>query len=149
MEKNITSKEYDLKDAIAAAKAEAEAEIKGEEKKHSRDADIDMLKEMQKKYGLTVDEKKLIDKMISLLETYKAKCMLPKLNVGDSVFKMYSSDEEPTEFVVDRIEFDDLGWKLISYEKFGLHEMEFIFCENDYNRQFFDTAEQAKNYHGK
>ena len=29
MEKNITSKEYDLKDAIAAAKAEAEAEIKG------------------------------------------------------------------------------------------------------------------------
>ena len=75
--------------------------------------------------------------------------MLPKQNVGDSVFKMYSSDDEPTEFLVDRVEFDDFGWNLVSYEKFGTSEVEFIFCERDYNQFFFDTAEKAKEHYMK
>lgn len=155
MKKNANDKEHDLKDTIAAAKAEVAAEIKeGEkkqedEKKHPCETDVDMLNAIAQKYPLNVDEKKLITKITSLLETYKTRCMLPKQNVGDSVFKMYNSDEEPTEFVVDRIEFDDSGWRLISYERFGLHELEFIFCEKDYNKLFFDTADQAKKYHGK
>lgn len=149
MEKKDAKKEQDLKDTISAAKAEVEAEIKGNEKKAPCESDVEMLNEIAKKYPLTAVEKKLITKVTSLLETYKTKCMLPKLNVGDSVFKMYDADEEPTEFEVDRIEFDDLGWKLISYERFGPHEVEFIFCEKDYKKLFFDTAEQAKKYHNK
>lgn len=149
MEKKDAKKEQDLKETISAAKAEAEAEIKKGEKKPPCESDIEVLNSIAKKYPLTVEEKKLIAKVTSLLETYKTRCMLPKLNVGDSVFKMYNSDEEPTEFEVDRIEFDDFGWKLISYERFGPHEVEFIFCEKDYRKLFFDTAEQAKKYHNK
>lgn len=127
---------------------EQKAESKADDK-HSRAAasDIEVLREMEKKYDVTVMEKKLIDKMISLLETLQAKCMLPPQNIGDSVFKMYSTDSEPTEFLVDRVEFDVSGWNLISYEKFGTSEMEFIFSENDYNKLFFDTADEARNYH--
>ena len=62
---------------------------------------------------------------------------------------MYSSDEEPTEFLVDRVEFDDYGWNLVSYEKFGTSEIEFVFSERDYNQFFFDTAEKAKEHYNK
>ena len=59
--------------------------------------DIEMLNGITEKYDLTVLEKKVIHKIVSLLETKQMRRMLPKQNVGDSVFKMYSSDEEPTE----------------------------------------------------
>ena len=95
---------------------------------------------------MTVLEKKLIHKIVSLLETKQMRRMLPPQNIGDSVFKMYPSDPEPTEFLVDRIEFDDYGWNLVSYEKFGTSEMEFIFTERDYNQVFFDTAEEARKH---
>ncbi|MBQ2048678.1 MAG: hypothetical protein II487_06830 [Schwartzia sp.] len=94
-------------------------------------------------------EKKVINKIVSLLETKQMRNVLPPQNVGDSVFKMYSSDEEPTEFLVDRVEFDDFGWNLVSYEKFGTSEVEFIFSERDYNKFFFDSAEAAKDYYHK
>ncbi len=110
------------------------------------DKDIATLKEIAEKYDVTVIEKKLIDKIVSLLETKQMRRMLPPQNIGDSVFKMYPSDPEPSEFLVDRIEFDDYGWNLISYEKFGTSEMEFIFTERDYKQVFFDTAEEARNH---
>ena len=111
--------------------------------------DIEMLNGITEKYDLTVLEKKVIHKIVSLLETKQMRRMLPKQNVGDSVFKMYSSDEEPTEFLVDRVEFDDYGWNLVSYEKFGTSEVEFIFSERDYDQFFFDTAEKAKQHYKK
>ena len=111
--------------------------------------DIEMLNGITEKYDLTVLEKKVINKIVSLLETKQMRRMLPKQNVGDSVFKMYSSDDEPTEFLVDRVEFDDFGWNLVSYEKFGTSEVEFIFSERDYNQFFFDTADQAKEHYHK
>ena len=111
--------------------------------------DIEMLNGIVEKYNLTVLEKKVINKIVSLLETNQMRKMLPKQNVGDSVFKMYSSDEEPTEFLVDRVEFDELGWNLVSYEKFGTSEVEFIFSERDYNEFFFDSAEKAKEHYQK
>ncbi len=111
--------------------------------------DIEMLNGITEKYDLTVLEKKVIHKIVSLLETKQMRRMLPKQNVGDSVFKMYSSDEEPTEFLVDRVEFDDYGWNLVSYEKFGTSEVEFIFSERDYDQFFFDTAEKAKEHYKK
>ena len=111
--------------------------------------DIEMLNGITEKYDLTVLEKKVIHKIVSLLETKQMRRMLPKQNVGDSVFKMYSSDEEPTEFLVDRVEFDDYGWNLVSYEKFGTSEVEFIFSERDYEQFFFDTAEKAKEHYKK
>ena len=43
-------------------------------------------------------------------------------------------------------EFDDYGWNLVSYEKFGTSEMEFIFTERDYKQVFFDTAEEARKH---
>ena len=111
--------------------------------------DIEMLNGITEKYDRTVLEKKVIHKIVSLLETKQMRRMLPKQNVGDSVFKMYSSDEEPTEFLVDRVEFDDYGWNLVSYEKFGTSEVEFIFSERDYDQFFFDTAEKAKEHYKK
>ena len=111
--------------------------------------DIAMLNGITEKYNLTVLEKKVISKIVSLLETKQMRNVLPPQNVGDSVFKMYSSDDEPTEFLVDRVEFDDYGWNLVSYEKFGTSEVEFIFSERDYNSFFFDTAEQAKEHFHK
>ena len=111
--------------------------------------DIEMLNGITEKYDLTVLEKKVIHKIVSLLETKQMRRMLPKQNVGDSVFKMYPSDEEPTEFLVDRVEFDDYGWNLVSYEKFGTSEVEFIFSERDYDQFFFDTAEKAKEHYKK
>lgn len=117
-----------------------------EEHKDTAESDIEALKAIAEKYDMTVLEKKLIHKIVSLLETKQMRRMLPPQNIGDSVFKMYPSDPEPTEFLVDRIEFDDYGWNLVSYEKFGTSEMEFIFTERDYNQVFFDTAEEARKH---
>ena len=111
--------------------------------------DIALLNGIADKYDLTVLEKKVIGKIVSLLETKQMRNVLPTQNIGDTVFKMYSSDEEPTEFLVDRVEFDDYGWNLVSYEKFGTSEIEFVFSERDYNRFFFDTAEKAKEHYNK
>ena len=111
--------------------------------------DIALLNGIAEKYSLTVLEKKVISKIVSLLETRQMRRMLPKQNVGDIVFKMYSSDDEPTEFIVDRVEFDDYGWNLVSYEKFGTSEVEFIFTEKDYQTLFFDSAEDAKEHYHK
>ena len=124
-------------------------EVKPEEVSEVAQNDIQMLNSIADKYSLTVLEKKVISKIVSLLETKQMSNVLPKQNVGDSVFKMYSSDEEPTEFLVDRVEFDDYGWNLVSYEKFGTSEVEFIFSERDYNQFFFDTAEKAKEHYHK
>lgn len=110
-------------------------------------SDAEVLKGIADKYDLTVMEKKLIYKVVSLLETHQMKRMLPPQNVGDSVFKMYASDPEPSEFLVDRVEFDDYGWILVSYEKFGTSEMEFVFSKKDYKKLFFDTAEEAREYY--
>lgn len=121
------------------------AENNSEDKKPEHISDVDLLKGIIEKYQLEDVEEKIINKVISLLETTKTRQMLPPQNVGDSVFKMYDADDdEPTEFIVDRIEFDDLGWKLVSYEKFGVCEIDFVFAEKDYNKFFFDTAEDAK-----
>ncbi|MBQ4395954.1 MAG: hypothetical protein II828_00365 [Clostridia bacterium] len=117
-----------------------------EEHKDTAESDIEALKAIADKYDMTVLEKKLIHKIVSLLETEQMRRMLPPQNIGDSVFKMYPSDPEPTEFLVDRIEFDDYGWTLVSYEKFGTSEMEFIFTERDYKQVFFDTAEEARKH---
>ena len=117
-----------------------------EEHKDTAESDIEALKAIADKYDMTVLEKKLIHKIVSLLETEQMRRMLPPQNIGDSVFKMYPSDPEPTEFLVDRIEFDDYGWNLVSYEKFGTSEMEFIFTERDYKQVFFDTAEEARKH---
>ncbi|MBQ1554593.1 MAG: hypothetical protein IIZ68_03960 [Clostridia bacterium] len=117
-----------------------------EEHKDTAGSDIEALKAIAEKYDMTVLEKKLIHKIVSLLETKQMRRMLPPQNIGDSVFKMYPSDPEPTEFLVDRIEFDDYGWNLVSYEKFGTSEMEFIFTERDYKQVFFDTAEEARKH---
>lgn len=111
--------------------------------------DIALLNGIADKYDLTVLEKKVIGKIVSLLETKQMRNVLPTQNIGDTVFKMYSSDEEPTEFLVDRVEFDDYGWNLVSYEKFGTSEIEFVFSERDYNQFFFDTAEKAKEHYQK
>jgi hypothetical protein len=111
--------------------------------------DIDLLVGISEKYNLSVREKKVISKIVSLLETKQMRRMLPKQNVGDTIFKMYSSDDEPTEFIVDRVEFDDYGWNLVSYEKFGTSEIEFIFSEKDYNELFFDSSEEAKEHYHK
>ena len=108
-------------------------EVKPEEVSEVAQNDIQMLNSIADKYSLTVLEKKVISKIVSLLETKQMSNVLPKQNVGDSVFKMYSSDDEPTEFLVDRVEFDDYGWNLVSYEKFGTSEVEFVFSEKDYN----------------
>lgn len=112
-------------------------------------SDIDVLNAIAEKYGLSVMEKKVIQKIVSLMETDKMKNMLPPQNIGDSVFKMYASDGEPTEFLVDRVEFDETGWNLVSYEKFGTSEVEFVFNEKDYNKYFFDSAEEAMEYYHK
>lgn len=120
-----------------------------EGRKDSVLSDMEVLKGIVEKYDVTIMEKKLIDKIVSLLETKQMRRMLPPQNIGDSVFKMYSTDPEPTEFLVDRVEFDDYGWNLVSYEKFGTSEMEFVFSEKDYNKFFFDTAEEARNYYKK
>ena len=117
-----------------------------EEHKDTAGSDIEALKAIAEKYDMMVLEKKLIHKIVSLLETEQMRRMLPPQNIGDSVFKMYPSDPEPTEFLVDRIEFDDYGWNLVSYEKFGTSEMEFIFTERDYKQVFFDTAEEARKH---
>ena len=109
--------------------------------------DIEMLNSIAEKYDLSLLEKKIIGKIVSLLETKQLRNLLPRQNIGDSVFKMYSSDEEPTEFLVDRVEFDDYGWNLVSYEKFGTSEVEFVFCKKDYNKLFFDTPESAKEHY--
>ena len=111
--------------------------------------DIALLNGIADKYDLTVLENKVIGKIVSLLETKQMRNVLPTQNIGDTVFKMYSSDEEPTEFLVDRVEFDDYGWNLVSYEKFGTSEIEFVFSERDYNQFFFDTAEKAKEHYNK
>lgn len=111
--------------------------------------DIDLLVGIAEKYNLSVREQKVISKIVSLLETKQMRRMLPKQNVGDSIFKMYSSEEEPTEFLVDRVEFDEYGWNLVSYEKFGTSEVEFVFSEKDYNELFFDSAEEAKAHYQK
>ncbi len=144
MEKNITKGEQKLREATFAAD-----NSKTNRKNSHHLSDVEILDRIVQKYPLTKIEKKIINKVISLLETYSTRCMLPTINVGDSVFKMYNSDEKPTEFVVDRIEFDEFGWRLISYEKFGHHEVEFIFCEKDYQKLFFDTAAQARKYYNK
>ncbi len=127
----------------------AAEETKTEKESSARKSDIELLTGISEKYSLSVLEKKVIDKIVSLLETKQMRNVLPKQNVGDSVFKMYSSDEEPTEFLVDRVEFDDFGWNLVSYEKFGTSEIEFVFSERDYNKFFFDSAEAAKEYYHK
>lgn len=124
-------------------------ETASEEKVVKIQSDTELLRGICEKYSLTVLEKKVINKIVSLLETKQMRNVLPPQNVGDSVFKMYSSDEEPTEFLVDRVEFDDFGWNLVSYEKFGTSEVEFIFSEKDYNSFFFDTAELAKEHFHK
>ena len=124
-------------------------EVKPEEVSEVAQNDIQMLNSIADKYSLTVLEKKVISKIVSLLETKQMSNVLPKQNVGDSVFKMYSSDDEPTEFLVDRVEFDDYGWNLVSYEKFGTSEVEFIFTEKDYQTLFFDSAEDAKEHYHK
>ncbi len=112
-------------------------------------SDVDLIKNIIENYSLKPYEKKVLLKLISLLETTKMRKMLPNQNVGDSVFKMYASDEAPTEFIVDRINFDENGWQLVSYEKFGTNEISFIFKEKDYNRTFFDTAEKAIEFYKK
>ena len=132
----------------ASAEIAAEGKENGELEVAVKD-DIAMLNGIAERYSLTVLEKKVISKIVSLLETKQMRNLLPPQNVGDSVFKMYSSDEEPTEFLVDRVEFDDYGWNLVSYEKFGTSEVEFIFSERDYNHFFFDTAEKAKEHYHK
>ncbi len=132
----------------SGAEAETEA-VNAEQKTEVVQDDIAMLNGIAEKYNLTVLEKKVISKIVSLLETKRMSNILPSQNVGDSVFKMYSSDEEPTEFLVDRVEFDDYGWNLVSYEKFGTSEVEFVFSERDYNKFFFDTAEKAKEHYNK
>ena len=132
----------------SGAEAETEA-VNAEQKTEVVQDDIAMLNGIAEKYNLTVLEKKVISKIVSLLETKRMSNSLPSQNVGDSVFKMYSSDEEPTEFLVDRVEFDDYGWNLVSYEKFGTSEVEFVFSERDYNKFFFDTAEKAKEHYNK
>ena len=124
-------------------------EVKPEEVSEVAQNDIQMLNSIADKYSLTVLEKKVISKIVSLLETKQMRRLLPSQNVGDTIFKMYSSDEEPTEFLVDRVEFDDYGWNLVSYEKFGTSEIEFVFNEKDYNKLFFDTAELAKEHYNK
>lgn len=133
---------------------EAAPENNGEESKPDGQSktgysDVDLLNGIIEKYNLTVLEKKVIGKVISLIETRQMRQLIPKQNVGDSVFKMYSSEEEPTEFLVDRVEFDDYGWNLVSYEKFGTSEVEFIFSEKDYRKLFFDSPEEAKAYYHK
>ncbi|MBQ1440575.1 MAG: hypothetical protein IIZ08_01485 [Clostridia bacterium] len=120
-----------------------------EEKREVVKDDIATLNSIIEKYNLSVLEKKILSKIVSLLETKQMRGMLPPQNIGDSVFKMYSSDDEPTEFLVDRVEFDDYGWNLVSYEKFGTSEVEFVFSERDYNNFFFDTAELAKEHYHK
>ena len=120
-----------------------------EEKREVVKDDIATLNSIIEKYNLSVLEKKILSKIVSLLETKQMRGMLPPQNIGDSVFKMYSSDDEPTEFLVDRVEFDDYGWNLVSYEKFGTSEVEFVFSERDYNKFFFDTAELAKEHYHK
>ena len=130
-----------------AGEEPATEETKQEQIAEVAQTDIDMLNHIAEKYDLTVLEKKVISKIISLLETKQMISLLPKQNVGDSVFKMYSSEEEPTEFLVDRVEFDDNGWCLVSYEKFGTSEVEFVFCKKDYNKLFFDTPESAKEHY--
>lgn len=138
------TKEEIIKHDEAEVKAD-NAGDRSEDKEPKRVSDIDLLKGIIDKYQLEDVEKKIINKVISLFETTKTRQMLPPQNVGDSVFKLYQTDDnEPTEFVVDRIEFDDSGWKLISYEKFGACEIDFVFSEKDYNKFFFDTAEEAK-----
>lgn len=112
-------------------------------------SDIGILEGIIEKYDLTTVEKKVVQKIISLLETDQMQNVLPPQNIGDSIFKMYVSDGEPTEFLVDRVEFDETGWNLVSYEKFGTSEMEFVFNEKDYNHVFFDTADAAKEYYQK
>lgn len=144
MKKNITKGEQQLQETKSIAD-----NSKTNRKNSHHLSDVDILDRIVQKYPLTKIEKKIINKVISLLETYSTRCMLPTINVGDSVFKMYNSDEKPTEFVVDRIEFDEFGWRLISYEKFGLNEVEFIFCEKDYQKLFFDTAAQARKHYNK
>jgi hypothetical protein len=140
----------DNNQAVPDAGAESAAEeTKTEAVTEVAHNDIEMLNSITEKYNLTVLEKKVIGKIVSLLETKQLRNLLPKQNIGDSVFKMYSSDEEPTEFLVDRVEFDDYGWNLVSYEKFGTSEVEFIFSERDYNTFFFDTAEKAKEHYHK
>ena len=135
---------------VPDANAEAVPEdVKPEDNAVVVEDDIALLNGIAEKYSLTVLEKKVISKIVSLLETRQMRRMLPKQNVGDSIFKMYSSEEEPTEFLVDRVEFDDFGWNLVSYEKFGTSEVEFIFSEKDYNSFFFDTAELAKEHFHK
>ncbi len=135
---------------VPDANAEAVPEdVKPEDNAVVVEDDIALLNGIAEKYSLTVLEKKVISKIVSLLETRQMRRMLPKQNVGDSVFKMYATDEEPTEFLVDRVEFDDFGWNLVSYEKFGTSEVEFIFSEKDYNSFFFDTAELAKEHFHK
>ncbi len=130
----------DAEQKIVSPSAETEGH------KDTAESDIEALKAIAEKYDMTVLEKKLIHKIVSLLETEQMRRMLPPQNIGDSVFKMYPSDPEPTEFLVDRIEFDDYGWNLVSYEKFGTSEMEFIFTERDYKQVFFDTAEEARKH---
>ena len=135
---------------VPDANAEAVPEdVKPEDNAVVVEDDIALLNGIAEKYSLTVLEKKVISKIVSLLETRQMRRMLPKQNVGDSIFKMYSSEEEPTEFLVDRVEFDEYGWNLVSYEKFGTSEVEFIFSEKDYNSFFFDTAELAKEHFHK
>lgn len=117
-----------------------------EKEKEPPKTDAEMLKGIAEKYDLTVMEKKLVYKVASLLTSKQTTSILPPQNIGDSIFKMYSTDPEPTEFLVDRVEFDDYGWNLVSYEKFGTTEMEFIFSKKDYKKVFFDTAEEAIAY---
>ncbi len=139
----------DNNQTVTDTNQEVAEEAKTEGQEDVRLSDIEMLHGICKKYNLSVLEKKVINKIVSLLETSQMRNVLPTQNVGDSVFKMYSSDDAPTEFLVDRVEFDDLGWNLVSYEKFGTSEVEFIFCERDYNKFFFDSAEAAKDYYNK
>ena len=141
----MAMKEKEEKKTDGAEVEESEKKTGDAEEKQEPVSDVDLLKGILEKYSLDTVEQKLINKVISLFETTKTRQMLPSQNVGDSVFKMYGTgDEEPTEFVVDRIEFDEQGWKLISYEKFGVCEVDFVFPEKDYKKIFFDTAEEAK-----
>lgn len=149
-------KDAEQKNADKTAEAEAESvketaakAVSEAVEKDTPKTDAEMLRSIADKYELTVMEQKLIYKLASLLESKQAKSMLPPQNIGDSVFKMYSTDPEPTEFLVDRVEFDDYGWNLVSYEKFGTTEMEFIFSKKDYKKVFFDTAEEARDYNKK
>lgn len=141
-QKNVDTADEAAKEAVQAPTAEAVKEAAEEKPKN----DSEMLKGIAEKYDLSVMEKKLIYKVASLLASKQMKSMIPPQNIGDSIFKMYSTDPEPTEFLVDRVEFDDYGWTLVSYEKFGTSEMEFIFSKKDYKKVFFDTAEEAREY---